>query len=92
MILVNFLNQSQSSSSTSKLFTKIPATYKTILQIVNGVDEAVSENLNDAAMKFFALSSAKLAHIHLNSLLETENIRVSISPAFANHLRSGSFF
>ena len=62
-----------------------------MLQVANGVDQVVSEKLNEAAMEFFALSSAKLAHIHLNSLLETENIRVSISPALANHLWSGSF-
>ena len=46
-----------------------------MLQIANGVDEAASEKLNEIAMEF-ALSSAKLAYIHLNSLLETENIRV----------------
>ena len=62
-----------------------------MLQVVNGVDQVVSEKLNEAAMEFFALSSAKLAHIHLNSLLEKENIRVSRSPALANHLWSGSF-
>lgn len=49
------------------------------------------EVLNDDAMDFFSLSSAKNAHIYLNSILEAKNIRVSVSPALANHLWSGSF-
>ena len=62
-----------------------------MLQIANGLGEVVPEELNNKAMSFFALSKAELAHIHLNSLFESENIRVSISPAVSNHLWNGSF-
>ena len=87
--LVNL--QTTSSEKNSKSFKKIPATYKKMLQIANRVGKAVSDALNDDAMDFLSLSSAKNAHIHLNSILDAENIRVSVSPALANHLWSGSF-
>ena len=62
-----------------------------MLMISNGSSNIVPDTLNDEAMAFFALTKAKLAHIHLNSMFETENIRVSVSPALANHLWNGSF-
>ena len=83
--------QSQNSEKSSNSFKKIPSTYKKMLMIANGSSNIVPDTLNDEAMAFFALSKAKLAHIHLNSMLETENIRVSVSPALANHLWNGSF-
>ena len=83
--------QSQNSEKSSNSFKKIPSTYKKMIMIANGSSNIVPDTLNDEAMAFFALSKAKLAHIHLNSMLEAENIRVSVSPALANHLWNGSF-
>ena len=83
--------QCQSSEKSQNSFKKIPTTYKKMLMIANGSSNIVPDTLNVDAMAFFALSKAKLAHIHLNSMLETENIRVSVSPALANHLWNGSF-
>ena len=42
-------------------------------------------------MVFFSLPNSKSDHIHLNSLLESEKIRCSMSRAMDNHLFVASF-
>ena len=51
----------------------------------------MSGELNKEAMDLFALPNSKAAYIHLNSLLESNKVRCSVSPAMANHLFVGSF-
>ena len=47
-----------------------------MLLIASEEFQAVSEELNDEAMAFFALPNSKAAYINLNSPLESEKVRV----------------
>ena len=83
--------QLQKQDKPKKSFNKLPVDYKRMLLIASGEGQAIPEELNDEAMAFFALPNSKAAHIHLNSLLESEKVRCSVSPAMANHLFVASF-
>jgi len=83
--------QLQEKEKPKKSFNKLPADYKRMLLIASGEGQAIPETSNAEAMEFFALSNSKAAHIHLNSLLESEKVRCSLSPAMANHLFIASF-
>ena len=84
-------SQIQEKEKTTKGFNKIPTDYKRMLLIASGEGQAMPDELNKEAMDFFALPNSKAAHIHLNSLLESNKVRCSVSPAMANHLFVGSF-
>ena len=83
--------QVQEKDKTKKTFDKIPSDYKRMLLIAYGEGQVIPDTLNPEAMTFFALPNVKTAHIHLNSLLESEKVRCSISLAMANHLYAASF-
>ena len=84
-------SQIQEKEKTNKGFSKIPSDYKRMLLIASGEGQAMPDELSKEAMDFFALPNSKAAHIHLNSLLESNKARCSVSPAMANHLFVGSF-
>ena len=62
-----------------------------MLLVISGEGQAVLEELKNEAMVFFALPNSKATHIHLNSVLESEKVRCSVSPAMANNLFVASF-
>jgi hypothetical protein len=83
--------QEKDSSSSEKSFSKIPASYKHMILNACSVGEAQPSKVGDDAMEFFKLPGIRQAHIHLNSLLDSKGIRVSISHAAANALFCGAF-
>ena len=83
--------QEKDSSSEEKSFAKIPASYKRMILNACSVGEAQPSKVGDEAMEFFNLSGIRQAHIHLNSLLDSKGIRVSISHAATNALFCGAF-
>ena len=83
--------QLQDKEKMDKRFNKIPVNHKRMILIALGEGQAMPDELNKEAMDFFALPNSKAAHIHLNSLLESNKVRCSVSPAMANHLFVGSF-
>ena len=62
-----------------------------MLLIAYGEGQVIPETLNSEAMIFFPLPHVKTAHIHLNSLLESEKVRFWVSSAISNHLCISSF-
>ena len=62
-----------------------------MLLIAYGEGQVIPETLNSEAMIFFPLPHVKTAHIHLNSLLESEKVRCWVSSAISNHLCISSF-
>ena len=90
-VLKSLLTHEKDSSSSDKSFSKIPASYKNMLLNACSVGEAQPSKMGEEAMEFFKLSGIKQAHIHLNSLLESRGIRVSVSHAVANALYCGAF-
>ena len=83
--------QDKDSSSNEKSFSKIPASYKHMILNACSVGEAQPSKVGENAMEFFNLPGIRQAHIHLNSLLDSKGIRVSISHAAANALFCGAF-
>ena len=83
--------QLQKQDKPKKSFNKLPVDYKRMLLIASGEGQVVLEELNDEAMAFFVLPNSKVAHINLNSPLESEKVRGSVSPAIADHLFVASF-
>ena len=80
-----------SSSTSDKSFAKIPDSYKNMLLNASSVGEAKPSALTEGAMEFFKLPGIKQAHIHLNSMIESKGIRVSIPHSVVNSLFNGAF-
>ena len=80
-----------SFSSSEKSFAKIPDSYRNMLLNASSVGEAKPSALNEEAMDFFKLPGIKQAHIHLNSMIESKGIRVSIPHSVVNALYYGAF-
>jgi hypothetical protein len=57
----------------------------------SSIGEAKPSSLTDQAMDFFKLPGIKQAHVHLNSMMESKGIRVSIPHAVVNTLYYGAF-
>ena len=79
------------AAGTEKSFSKIPASYKHMILNACSVGEAQPSKVGDRALEFFKLPGIRQAHIHLNSLLDSKGIRVSVSHAAANALFCGAF-
>ena len=62
-----------------------------MLLVVSGEGQVVLEELKNKAMIFFAIPNSKATHIYLNSVLESEKDRCSVSPTMANNLFIASF-
>ena len=80
-----------SSSASEKSFAKIPESYRNMLLNASSIGEAKPSALEDQAMEFFMLKGIKQAHVHLNSMLESKGIRVSIPHSVVNALFYGAF-
>ena len=83
--------EKRDSSSSEKSFSKIPESYKNMLLNASSIGEAKPSTLTNQAMEFFKLPGIKQAHVHLNSMMESKGIRVSIPHAVVNALYYGAF-
>jgi hypothetical protein len=83
--------QVQTSEKTSKSFKKIPSLYQNMLLVASSVGQATPSKLEDGAMEFFSSVNSVHAQLMLNSILENARLQVSVSPALATLLLSGSF-
>ena len=83
--------QSQSNEKTSKSFKKIPAKYQQMILVASSVGEVTEVEYTADAAEFFKCSNTLHAQVMLNSLMETEGIECSVSPAVATTLLHGSF-
>ena len=80
-----------SASASEKSFAKIPESYRNMLLNASSIGEARPSKLIDEAMEFFKLSDIRQAHIHLNSVLDSKGVRVSIPHLVINTLYCGAF-
>ena len=78
-------------SAKDKSFAKIPESYRNMLLNASSIGEAKPSTLQDQAIEFFKLPGIKQAHVHLNSMLESKGIRVSIPYSVVNSLFCGAF-
>ena len=83
--------QNSNVDKSAKLFKQIPSKYQNIILVVSSMGEATELEYNGEAAEVFKCSNTLHAQVMLNSLLETEGIGVSISPAVTTTLLYGSF-
>ena len=83
--------QSQANEKSSKNFKKIPAKYQQMILVASSASEITEVDYNADAAGFFKCANSINAQVMLNSILETDNIDCSISPALATTLLYGSF-
>ena len=83
--------QVQTSEKSSKSFKKIPSLYQNMLLVASSIGQAIPSKLEDEAMEFFSQANSVHAQLMLNSILENARLQVSVSPALATLLLSGSF-
>jgi len=83
--------QVQTSIKISKSFKKIPTLYQNMLLVTSGIGQTVPSKLEDSVMEFFNQSNSMHAQLILDSILETAQLQVSVSPALATLFLSGSF-
>ena len=84
-------SQAISGEKVTRSFKKIAPKYQRMLLVASSQGEVVPSELSKEAMEFFAQSSVLHAQIFLNSLLESERIECSVSPAMTTSLMHGSF-
>ena len=62
-----------------------------MLLVASSIGQAIPSKLEDGAMEFFSQANSVHAQLMLNSILENARLQVSLSPALATLLLSGSF-
>lgn len=83
--------QKSNSDKSSKSFKKIPVKYQNMILVASSIGEITELEYSADAAEFFKCSNALHAQVMLNSLFETENVEVSVSPAVATTLLYGGF-
>ena len=86
LVRMTTIQEKEPAFRAEKSFSKIPASYRNMLLNSSGISKAKSSVLCHDAMEFFKLSGMKQAQIHLNSLKDSENVRVLIPHSIANIL------
>ena len=83
--------QDQNANKTAKMFKKIPAKFQQMILVASSLSEVTEIDYDAEAVEFFKCSATLHAQVMLNSILETENIECSVSPAMTTMLLMGSF-